>query len=112
MIGGGERAPGGGERREDNELKDPKRAGEAVLRIARLMGRIDSPDQRTEFASLIERVTRGMSAKQVNIAIDALEKVYYNLGGSTAPTGEGGGGSAASASGEGGSAGGGSEEGP
>ena len=106
MIGGGERAPGGGEGHENKEFKDSQKAGEVVLRIARLMEKIDSPDQRTEFASLIERVTRGMSAKQVNIAIDALEKVYYNLGGSTAPTGEGGGGSAASASGEGGSAGG------
>ncbi len=106
MIGGGERAPGGGEGHENKEFKDSQKAGEVVLRIARLMEKIDSPDQRTELASLIERNTRGMSAEQANIFIDALEKVYYNLGGSTASAGEGGGGSAASAGGEGGSAGG------
>ena len=106
MIGGGERALGGGEGHEYKEFKDSQKAGEVVLRIARLMEKIDSPDQRTEFASFIERATRGMSAKQADIAIDALEKVYYNLGGSTASAGEGGGGSAASAGGEGSLAGG------
>ena len=45
MIGGGERALGGGEGHEYKEFKDSQKAGEVVLRIARLMEKIDSPDK-------------------------------------------------------------------